>query len=79
MDGRCENCERVAAELRAKFDHMLDEFLRRIESLVSNIETKNLGLLADVDRNVKRLFDELSESFLQLRPRRMNEGPPRSH
>jgi hypothetical protein len=83
MGDRCENCERVAAELRAEVDQLRKEFARRIEvildkteELLADIETKNLGLLADLDRCFRRLCDTLSER-LQNPSRRMDEGPPK--
>jgi hypothetical protein len=94
MGDRCEDCERVAAELRAEFDQLRQDFVGRIEvildkteetiddveanssSLLADIKTTNLGLLADIDRRFQRLFDTLSER-LQNPSRRMDEGPPK--
>jgi hypothetical protein len=94
MGDRCENCERVAAELRAEFDRLRNEFVHRIEvmldktqaaidyaegrnsELLTDIETKNLGLLADIDRRVQRLFDTLSDR-LQNPSGRTDQGLPK--
>ena len=78
MDDRCKNCERVAAELRAEFDRLRNEFVARNSALLADIEAKSLGLLAKIDLRVQRLFDTLSER-LRLPPQRIDEEPPRMH
>jgi hypothetical protein len=50
----------------------------KTSALVTSVEQRTLGLLADVDRSVQRLFDTLSERLL-LPPERIDEEPPRRH
>ena len=65
MDDRCENCERVAAELRTEFDQLRKEFMRRIEVIfdktqeaIDHVEAKSSGLLADIEtKNLGLLAD----------------------
>ena len=89
MGNRCENCERAVAELRAEYDQLRQDFMHRVEDvldqvvakssvLLTNMEAKNVDLLAGVDRRVRRLFETLSKR-LHLPPRPMNEEPPRMH
>jgi F0F1-type ATP synthase membrane subunit b/b' len=89
MSNRCERCEQMAAELRAElraeFDQLREGLVRRIDEIfdhisaaVADIKAINRGLLADVDRSVQRLIDQLSERLL-LPPQRTDEEPPRPH
>jgi hypothetical protein len=89
MGDRCEKCEQVAAELRAElraeFDQLREGFVRRIDEIfdrtsaaVADVEARNLGLIADIDRRVQRMFDRFSER-LRLPPQRIDEEPPRPH
>jgi hypothetical protein len=85
MSDRCEKCEQVAAELRAEFDLLRQDFVRRIEVIldktgeaIDDVEARNLGLIADIDRRMQRLFDRFSER-LRLPPQRIDEEPPRPH
>jgi len=57
MDDRCENCERVAAELRTEFDQLRKEFMRRVEVIFDKTqeEAKSSGLLADIETKKSRL------------------------
>jgi hypothetical protein len=78
-------CEQVAAELRAEFDLLRQDFVRRIEVIldktgeaIDDSEARNLGLIADIDRRMQRLFDRFSER-LRLPPQRKDEEPPRPH
>jgi hypothetical protein len=86
MSDRCESCEQVAAELRAQLraecNQLREGLLRRLDGIfdrvaasAADVEAKNLGLIADIERRMLRLFDRVSEHLgLPL-----DEEPPRPH
>jgi hypothetical protein len=65
MGDRCENCERAVAEMRAEFDQLRNDLVRRIEVLfdktqeaIDHVEAKSSGLLADIEtKNLGLLAD----------------------
>src|SRR5262245_53607144 len=56
----------------------IDKVHAQISAGVANIEARNLGVLADIDRRMQRLLDRLSERLL-LPPQEIDEEPPRRH
>lgn len=70
--------EELMREVREIAEAIVEDVAVKSSALLTKIEQRTRGLLADVDRNVKRLFDALSERLL-LPPRRTDKEPPRRH
>jgi hypothetical protein len=70
--------EEFVREVKEIVHAIVEDVEAKNSDLLTNIEQRSLGLLADVDRRVQRLFDTLSER-LRLPPQRTDEEPPRPH
>jgi hypothetical protein len=73
MGDRCENCERVAAELRAEFDLLRQDFVRRIEvildkteEVIDDVEANSSGLLANIETQNLGLLADVDRRFQRL-------------
>ncbi len=70
-------------ELMCKVEEIVQSISEDVEAktsaLLTKIEQRTLGLLADVHRSVQRLFDTLSERLRLPWQRTDEEPPPRPH